>query len=290
MAIERWVFRKANGLVFVSGIFRDRALAAHGQMAPTIVTHNAANIDKFSFTDEQRNAARAQWKLDGHVVCGYLGAFVPWHAIDQFVHRIADHLPQAPHLKLLLVGDGPDRPRVEALAVQLGLQNRVIYSGQVPTAEPYYSIADIAVLNSRTEGSPNALLEAMAAGTPVERTAALAAERGYTVYLLGAAEGVAAETAAVLRRRHPALQVVGVHAGSPHPSHDLDIIQRVRAAATAGRPVRLLYAHARHEWMLQQCGWLEAYDDWSPTGGHAAETITFWRSIGARAPGGTLHP
>lgn len=66
------------------------------------------------------------------------------------------------------------------------------------------------------------------------------------------------------------------------------VLDNVRAAATAGRPVRLLYAHARHEWMLQQCGWLEAYDDWSPTGGHAAETITFWRSIGTRASG-TLH-
>lgn len=64
----------------------------------------------------------------------------------------------------------------------------------------------------------------------VERTAALAAEQGYTVYLLGAADGVAEAAAAVLRRRHPRLQVVGVYAGSPHPSHDLDIIQRVRAA------------------------------------------------------------
>jgi hypothetical protein len=77
IAVERWVFRKASGLVFVSGVFRDRVAGAHGWIAPAIVTPNAANIDKFSFTPEQRAATRARWKLDGSVVCGYLGAFVP---------------------------------------------------------------------------------------------------------------------------------------------------------------------------------------------------------------------
>ncbi len=169
MAIERWVFRKANGLVFVSGIFRDRALAAHGQMAPTIVTHNAANIDKFSFTDEQRSAARAQWKLDGHVVCGYLGAFVPWHAIDQFVHRIADHLPQAPHLKLLLVGDGATFPEVRAFVHERGLDDQVILTGRVPhDAVPGLLAAmDMAILPSAGDyTSPVKLFEFMACAVP----------------------------------------------------------------------------------------------------------------------------
>jgi glycosyltransferase involved in cell wall biosynthesis len=53
----------------------------------------------------------------------------------------------------------------------LGLAGAVTLTGQIPSAEPYYGIADICVLSSLSEGSPNALLEAMAAGVPVAATA-----------------------------------------------------------------------------------------------------------------------
>src|SRR5208282_5449621 len=53
---------------------------------------------------------------------------------------------------------------------QLNLSAAVTLTGQQDSAEPYYGIADVAVLSSRSEGSPNALLEAMAAGVPVVAT------------------------------------------------------------------------------------------------------------------------
>lgn len=169
MAIERWVFRKASGLVFVSTIFRDRAKQAHASMAPAIVTPNAANIDKFSFTEEQRAMARAKWKLDGHVVCGYLGAFVPWHAIDQFVYRIADQLKANPHLKLLLVGDGATFPAVAAFVRERGLESQIVLSGRVPHDEVPGLLAamDMAILPSAGDyTSPVKLFEFMACGVP----------------------------------------------------------------------------------------------------------------------------
>lgn len=169
MAVERWVFRKASGLVFVSSVFRDRAVAVHSRIAPTIITPNAANIDKFSFTPAQRAAARAKWGLDGHVVCGYLGAFVPWHAIDQFVYQIADRLPQAPHLKLLLVGDGATFPEVAAFVKQRGLEGRVVLSGRVPHDDVPGLLAamDMAILPSAGDyTSPVKLFEFMACGVP----------------------------------------------------------------------------------------------------------------------------
>lgn len=166
-AIERWVFNNADGLVFVSTIFRDRALASHGKLAPTIITPNAANIDKFSFTVEQRAAARAKWGLDGHVVCGYLGAFLPWHAIDQFVHQIADKLKAAPHLKLLLVGDGPTFPELQAYVKANALDNQVVMTGRVAHDDVPGLLAamDMAVLPSAGDyTSPVKLFEFMACG------------------------------------------------------------------------------------------------------------------------------
>ncbi len=169
MAIERWVFRKASGLVFVSGIFRDRAIAAHGQLAPAIVTPNAANIDKFSFTAQQRSQAREQYGLEGHVVCGYLGAFVPWHAIDAFVHTIADRLADAPHLKLLLVGDGATFPALREFVQQRGLTEQIVLTGRVPhDAVPGLLAAmDMAILPSAGDyTSPVKLFEFMACAVP----------------------------------------------------------------------------------------------------------------------------
>lgn len=169
MAIERWVFRKASGLVFVSGVFRDRAIAAHATIAPAIVTPNAANLDKFSFTRAQRDEARARWGLEGHVVCGYLGAFVPWHAIDAFVHRIADRLAAAPHLKLLLVGDGATFPALKAFVEERGLSSQVVLTGRVAHDEVPGLLAamDMAVLPSAGDyTSPVKLFEFMACGIP----------------------------------------------------------------------------------------------------------------------------
>lgn len=72
---------------------------------------------------------------------------------------------------LVLVGDGPERGNLQNLAAELGIAKKVIFAGQQPDVAPYYSLADIVVLPSHTEGSPNVLLEAMSAGKAIVATA-----------------------------------------------------------------------------------------------------------------------
>jgi len=74
-------------------------------------------------------------------------------------------------LRLLVVGDGPDRRGLERLASSSGLADWVSFVGHQFDVAPYYTMADVMVLPSSTEGSPNALLEAMAAGLPIVATA-----------------------------------------------------------------------------------------------------------------------
>jgi len=74
-------------------------------------------------------------------------------------------------LRLVLVGEGPERPRIEELCSDLKLTDAVTLAGQQNDINPYYGIADVFLLPSLSEGCPNVLLEAMAAGVPVVATA-----------------------------------------------------------------------------------------------------------------------
>jgi glycosyltransferase involved in cell wall biosynthesis len=93
----------------------------------------------------------------------------------------------APPAYLVMVGDGPERHKLEALVRDLRVAS-VIFTGQTASAEPFYGIADLVVLSSLTEGAPNTLLEAMAAGVPAVATAVGGvpeiAKDGYTALLL----------------------------------------------------------------------------------------------------------
>ena len=71
---------------------------------------------------------------------------------------------------LLLVGDGPERANLERQARDLGVADRVLFAGFQSDPEPYYSVMDLFILSSRSEGLSISLLEAMARGVPVAVT------------------------------------------------------------------------------------------------------------------------
>lgn len=77
----------------------------------------------------------------------------------------------AASLKLIIVGDGPERPGLKAAAESLGVKELVVFTGQMKDVQPFYAMADVFVLPSHSEGSPNVLLEAMAANLAVAATA-----------------------------------------------------------------------------------------------------------------------
>jgi glycosyltransferase involved in cell wall biosynthesis len=84
-------------------------------------------------------------------------------------HLVIGALPRLPGARLLIAGTGPERRRLQNLADDLGVADRVRFLGQVPHEElvRLYGAADALVLASSREGWANVLLEAMACGTPV---------------------------------------------------------------------------------------------------------------------------
>jgi glycosyltransferase involved in cell wall biosynthesis len=84
--------------------------------------------------------------------------------------RLTRMLPDVP-IRHVLVGDGLERHNVEHAADAAGVRSRFIFAGYHQDVRPFYALADIYVLSSHSEGSPNVLLEAMTAGVPIVATA-----------------------------------------------------------------------------------------------------------------------
>lgn len=98
-----------------------------------------------------------------------IGRLLPRKGIDRLICVVA----RLPGVRLVVVGDGPQRTTLEALVAALRLEQRVMFVGSVPSAHvtAYLHAADIFVLNSTCyEGLPHTVLEAMQAGVPVVAT------------------------------------------------------------------------------------------------------------------------
>jgi glycosyltransferase involved in cell wall biosynthesis len=104
-------------------------------------------------------------------VVGTIGRLVEVKRQDLLLRAFAGLPREGAELRLLIVGDGPERPHLEALASELGIRERSIFAGYQSRPERYLQAMDIFALTSRHEGLPLALLEAWAAGVPIVSSA-----------------------------------------------------------------------------------------------------------------------
>ena len=89
--------------------------------------------------------------------------------LDRLIEAMATLLPQWPNLRLLIAGDGDDRPRLQTIAEQLDVQSAVIFAGRIPDAElpDHLRLATVFALPSSGEGFGIVFLEALGCGRPV---------------------------------------------------------------------------------------------------------------------------
>jgi len=114
---------------------------------------------------EQRRLRRREVGLPADVrIAVAVGRFTVLKRFDLVVEALV-HLPDSWHL--VLVGDGPERQRLQSLVQELGLVQRVHFVGQVTNPETYLQIADVYVLSSEKEAFGQVLIEAMACGLPI---------------------------------------------------------------------------------------------------------------------------
>jgi glycosyltransferase involved in cell wall biosynthesis len=156
-------FAGAAALIAVSAALKEAMVALGAPDAKVTVLRNGVDTRAF-VPPTDRAAARAALGLTGPTLISV------GHLIERKGHhRTIEALAALPDMTLLLVGEGPERERLAALATRLGVAERVRLLGQRPHHElaGLYGAADAMVLASSREGWANVLLESMACGTPV---------------------------------------------------------------------------------------------------------------------------
>ncbi len=186
-----------------------------------------------------RAAARQLLGLTpGDRVIGWVGRLSPEKGGDVFLEAAARL--REPGVRFSVVGDGAERAALEARARALGIEDRLTWHGILPSAGRVMAAFDVYVLSSRTEGTPIALFEAMAAGVPVVTTAVggvpdvVGEDAAWLVApespdaLAGAMHAALADPAEAKRRAGQAAERLRVHyAAEPWIDRHLDLYQRL---------------------------------------------------------------
>ncbi|PYQ02060.1 MAG: glycosyl transferase [Acidobacteria bacterium] len=166
LRMARRLYPRANGIVAVSETLRDDLARFFGLDADRITAvYNPTPLDRIRRL--AREAAPVAEQIGPFIVgCGRL---VSYKCFPDLVRAFALARSRAP-LKLVILGEGPERPLLARVAVESGVANDVLLPGFVTNPYPYFARAQAFVLPSRSEGQSLVLVEAMACGVPVIAT------------------------------------------------------------------------------------------------------------------------
>ena len=136
-----------------------------------VVIPNGVDTDLYGASKQRAGIRHALGIPEDARVIGTVGRLNEVKRQDLLVRAFARVRARHADTWLLLVGDGPERSRLERLANELGIFGRTLFTGYQSRTEHFLSAMDVFALSSRHEGLPLALLEAWAAGLPVVSSA-----------------------------------------------------------------------------------------------------------------------
>jgi N-acetyl-alpha-D-glucosaminyl L-malate synthase BshA len=202
-AITQFSILRSHGLTAVSEFLKNRTIEDFAVPAERIrVIPNF--IDPNIFRRDRKPCHRATLAPKGEKILMHISNFRPVKRIPDVVEVFARISKEVPS-RLVLVGDGPERPRALERAEELGVKDGILFLGKHSSVDELLACADLFLLPSRNESFGLAALEALACGTPVIATETgglpelvIHGETGY-LFPLGAVDEMADAGLALLK-------------------------------------------------------------------------------------------
>jgi PEP-CTERM/exosortase A-associated glycosyltransferase len=170
-ALESYALKHVDAVTTICEGLRNDILERGILPKKVTVIPNAVNIENFNIGEEADLQLAEDLGLKNKILLGFIGSFYAYEGLNILLQALPKMLAQNQDIRILLVGGGPQESKLKTLAIQLGIENKVVFTGRVPhdQVQRYYNLIDILVyprLKMRLTDlvTPLKPLEAMAQG------------------------------------------------------------------------------------------------------------------------------
>jgi PEP-CTERM/exosortase A-associated glycosyltransferase len=170
-ALESYALKRVDAVTTICEGLRNDILERGILPGKVTVIPNAVNIEDFNIGEKADLQLAKDLGLNNKILLGFIGSFYAYEGLNILLYALPKMLAQNPDIRILLVGGGPQENKLKTQAIQLGIENKVVFTGRVPhdQVQRYYNLIDILVyprLKMRLTDlvTPLKPLEAMAQG------------------------------------------------------------------------------------------------------------------------------
>lgn len=169
--LETYALKRADAVTTICEGLRGDIVARGIPASKVTVIPNAVDIDKFAVGGQADLELKRKLGLEQNRLIGFIGSFYAYEGLDVLLRAVPALSQRHPDLRVLLVGGGPQDANLRQLAKDLGIADKVVFTGRVPhdQVQKYYDLLDVLVyprLSMRLTDlvTPLKPLEAMAQG------------------------------------------------------------------------------------------------------------------------------
>jgi glycosyltransferase involved in cell wall biosynthesis len=165
--LDRWTTRFLFDKIIVVSSNLAESLKERLNGVSTVCIRNCVDLERIKADKSRAQVRRVLGIEEDSPLIGTAGRLVPIKGLDHLLKATTIMQAEFPGVKVLIIGDGPERKNLESKASSLGINSKVIFTGQREDVYDLICAVDLFVLFSLSEGLPIVLLEALALDVPV---------------------------------------------------------------------------------------------------------------------------